>query len=59
MPDGCAHCIRKIAATGIITTIAGTGVAGYAGDGGAATAAQLNKPVDVAVDTAGNMLCGK
>ncbi len=57
VPDGGAHCIRKIATTGIITTIAGTGVAGYAGDGGAATAAQLNKPVDVAVDTAGNIFC--
>src|SRR6185369_11329553 len=45
--------IRKVdASTGIITTVAGTGVAGYSGDGGAATAAQLSKPKSVAVDAA-------
>jgi len=41
--------IRKVDPAGIITTIAGTGVAGYAGDGGPATQAQLNRPVDVAI----------
>ena len=39
--------------SGIITTIAGTGFAGYSGDDSAATAAKLNTPVGVAVDTAG------
>ena len=47
--------IRKVSTSGIITTIAGTGVAGYNGDGITATSAQLNKPVDVAVDNLGNI----
>ena len=42
-------------ATGVITTIAGTGSAGFSGDGGAAIAAQLNDPSDIAVDGAGNI----
>ena len=48
--------MRKIAAgTGILTSVAGTGVAGYSGDGAAATSAQLNWPVALAVDSAGNL----
>jgi sugar lactone lactonase YvrE len=48
--------IREVAATtGVITTIAGTGVAGFAGDGGAATAAELSLPTAVVVDGAGNV----
>jgi sugar lactone lactonase YvrE len=48
--------IRKITAvTGVITTIAGTGEAGFAGDGGAATAAELCLPTAVAVDGAGDV----
>ena len=43
------HCIRMIDEVGTITTIAGTGEAGYSGDGGPATQAQLNTPSDVAV----------
>jgi sugar lactone lactonase YvrE len=43
------------AATGIITTVAGIGVAGSAGDGGLATNAELNNPLSVAVDSAGNL----
>ena len=46
--------IRKVTA-GIITTIAGTGVQGYNGDGFAATTAQLSGPAGVAVDTAGSV----
>src|SRR3989442_1633956 len=46
--------IRKVAAaTGIITTVAGNGVFGFAGDGGAATNASLGVPVGVAVDAGG------
>ncbi|HTS29083.1 MAG TPA: IPT/TIG domain-containing protein [Bryobacteraceae bacterium] len=50
------HKIRRIAAgTGIITTVAGTGFAGFSGDGGPAINAQLNSPTGVAVDAAGNL----
>jgi hypothetical protein len=48
--------VRRIdAATGIITTIAGTGTSGFAGDGGFATAAQFNNVKDVVADAAGNV----
>jgi sugar lactone lactonase YvrE len=48
--------IRKVSAsTSIVTTIAGTGVAGFGGDGGLATAAQLHNPEAVRVDGAGNV----
>ncbi len=47
--------IRKVDAGGLITTVAGTGVRGYSGDGGAAVAAQLRNPRGVAVDGAGNL----
>ncbi len=51
-----AHNVRRIdAATGIITTVAGTGIQGFAGDGGPATAAQFNNVQDVAADAAGNL----
>ena len=50
------HRIRRVeAATGIISTIAGNGEAGYSGDGGPAIAAALNEPYGVAVDRAGNV----
>jgi sugar lactone lactonase YvrE len=47
--------IRRISPDGIITTVAGSGVRGFAGDGGPAVAAQLNNPVGVAVDAGGNI----
>ena len=40
---------------GNITTFAGTGTAGFSGDGGQATSAQLNGPAGVAFDTQGNL----
>jgi hypothetical protein len=50
-----SHRLRKIATTGIITTIAGTGVAGYNGDGIPATSAQVNVVSGIAVDDTGNV----
>ena len=47
--------IRKVHTNGIITTVAGTGVKGFSGDGGLATQAKLNRPLTVAFDAAGNM----
>ena len=47
--------IRKVNTSGIITTIAGTGVDGYGGDDSAATLANLGKPSSVAVDFDGNV----
>ncbi len=46
--------VRKVA-NGVITTVAGNGTAGYSGDGGPATSAQLNYPYGVTVDSAGNL----
>ena len=53
--DSFNHRIRKVAANGIITTIAGNGFPGYSGDGGPAMSAQLNNINGVAVDAAGNL----
>jgi poly(3-hydroxybutyrate) depolymerase/sugar lactone lactonase YvrE len=49
------HRIRKVGLDGTITTIAGTGMAGFSGDGGAATAAQLHAPWGLAVDREGSL----
>ena len=49
------HRIRKVNISGVITTIAGTGRAGYNGDGGAATSATLSQPFSVALDSNGNL----
>ena len=53
--DAAQHRVRKIA-KGIITTFAGTGAPGFSGDGGPATAAQLNAPYGLMFDGAGNLL---
>lgn len=50
------HCIRKVNASGVITTFAGTGTAGFSGDGGPATSAQLNLPHALAIDANGNLI---
>lgn len=47
------HMIRKVSMEGVVTTLAGTGVAGFAD--GAAGQAQFNGPVGVALDQAGNV----
>ena len=57
--DQGADKIWKIdATTGVITTLAGTGQAGYSGDGGPATNAQLNNPRGVYADGSGNVYIG-
>lgn len=48
--------IRKVDASGFISTVAGDGTNGYGGDNGPATLAHLNVPAGVAVDVAGNVL---
>ena len=62
-PDGAlyicettTHVIRRVdAKTGLISTVAGIGEAGYSGDGQLATQAKLNEPYEVRFDAAGNM----
>ena len=49
------HRIRKVDAAGVISTVAGTGVFGFGGDGGPADLAQLRRPYDVALDGTGNL----
>jgi trimeric autotransporter adhesin len=54
--DSAFPSIRKVdAITGTITTVAGNGVAGYAADGGVATAVSIRGPRDVAIDAAGSL----
>jgi hypothetical protein len=47
--------IRKVNAGGIITTIAGNGTAGFSGDGGQATTAEVNNTQDLTIDASGNI----
>lgn len=54
--DSFNHRIRRIDRRGVITTVAGAGASAYRGDGGAAAAALLNGPQDVAVDRHGGLL---
>ncbi len=55
----CAHYrIRKVNASGIISTIAGTGVSGYSGNGVPATTAQLDQAFGVTADRLGNIYIG-
>ena len=48
-----AHRVRKVDASGVVTTVAGTGTPGFSGDAGPATGAMLSFPAGVAVDGAG------
>ena len=51
------HIILKVtAADGAVTTVAGDGTPGFTGDGGLATAAELNHPSGVTIDASGNIL---
>ena len=61
-PDGSLYiadtnnsCIRRVAPDGIITTVAGTGVFGFSGDGGSATVAQLSGPQGIALGPDGSL----
>jgi hypothetical protein len=65
VPDGAGNlfivesfgeCIRRVDAKGIITTVAGNGLAGYSGDGGPATKASLNNPNVLSFDPTGNLV---
>ena len=49
------HKVRRISPSGVITTLAGTGAAGFSGDDGPAAAARLNLPNALALDPAGNL----
>ncbi len=53
--DAADNRVRKITPDGTIQTIAGTGAAGFSGDGGSANAAMVDHPYGLAVDTAGNL----
>jgi len=53
--DGEGNVVRKINTSGVISTFAGDGTAGFAGDGGSATLASLDSPYAVALDAFGNV----
>jgi hypothetical protein len=53
--DTANHRVRKVGPDGVITTVAGDGTSGHAGDGGPATSAQLTAPTALAVDVGGNL----
>ncbi len=53
--DTSNHRVRKVSSSGVLSTVAGTGVFSWGGDGGPAVAALLNAPEDVAVDASQNL----
>ncbi len=53
--DSTNHRVRRIEADGRVRTVAGSGLAGFSGDGGLAATAELNVPTEVAVDAAENL----
>jgi RHS repeat-associated protein len=56
--DWPTHRIRHVDASGIIRTVAGTGLAGFSGDGGPATLANLNRPRSLAIGPDGSLFIG-
>ena len=56
IPDSSNNLVRRVSPTGIITTVAGTGTAGFSGDGGPATSAELWLPFGVAPTPDGGFL---
>ena len=58
LADSWNHRIRRVGPDGIITTVAGTGAAGFSGDGGPAINAQLYLPVSVTVGSDGSIYIG-
>ena len=53
--DTGANVVRRLSSTGVLSTIAGTGAAGFSGDGLPASTAQLNSPADLVVDLTGTI----
>lgn len=53
--DSANNRVRRVDRNGVITTVAGTGIHGYAGDGGPATSALLSDPDTLAFDSQGNL----
>lgn len=53
--DESNNCIRKVDTRGIISTLAGNGKAGFAGDGGSSLSSELSNPAGVGVDNKGNI----
>jgi uncharacterized protein (TIGR03437 family) len=53
--DTGANVVRRLSSTGVLSTIAGTGAAGFSGDGLPASTAQLNSPADLVVDLSGTI----
>ena len=53
--DEDSNCIRKVNTAGVVTKVVGKGTYGYTGDGGQATAAELEYPSGISVDGLGNM----
>ncbi|GAA0366997.1 NHL repeat-containing protein [Streptomyces blastmyceticus] len=57
--DSCNHRVRKVTPSGIITTVAGNGIAGYVSDGGPAVATRIHYPWGLAVDETGSLYVGE
>ena len=53
--EGIGQAPQAVIVPGVITTVAGNGTAGYSGDSGAATGAELNQPYGIAMDVVGNL----
>jgi sugar lactone lactonase YvrE len=50
--------VKKVTASGLIYNFAGASISGYSGDGGPATSAKLDYPIDIAIDPAGSIYIG-